>query len=109
VGEYRELFARLHRRGILTLGGLMSALEEDSSEYCRELPERLDEVGVSAIPSSISIPLCGAPWYRQVVAEGRLLDKDLSSHEGDRLVLQHRRISERQAFEGYRRGGAKLW
>jgi radical SAM superfamily enzyme YgiQ (UPF0313 family) len=103
VEEYRELFERLHRRGILTFAGLMFALEEDSTEYYRELPERLDEVGVSAILSSISIPLYGTPWYRQVVAEGRVLDEDLSHYEGDHLVFQHRRMSERQIFEAYRR------
>jgi len=103
VEEYRELFGRLHRRGILTFAGLMFALEEDTSEYYRELPERLDEVEVSAILPSISIPLYGTPWHQQVVAEGRILDEDLSHYEGDHLVFQHRRMSEQEIFDAYRR------
>jgi radical SAM superfamily enzyme YgiQ (UPF0313 family) len=103
VEEYRELFARLHQRGILTFAGLMFALEEDTSEYYRELPKRLDEVEVSAILPSISIPLYGTPWYQQVVADGRLLDEDLSHYEGDHLLFRHRRMSEQEIFEAYRR------
>jgi radical SAM superfamily enzyme YgiQ (UPF0313 family) len=103
VEEYHELFERLHRRGILTFAGLMFALEEDTSEYYRELPERLDEVEVSAILPSISIPIYGTPWYQQVVADGRLLDEDISHYEGDHLVFQHPRMTEQEIFEAYRR------
>jgi radical SAM superfamily enzyme YgiQ (UPF0313 family) len=103
ASEYKELFARLHSRGILTFSGLMFALEEDTPEYYGKLPERLDEVEVSAILPSISIPLYGTPWYRQVEAEGRLVDRDLSHYEGDHLVFRHRRMTEEEIFEAYRR------
>jgi radical SAM superfamily enzyme YgiQ (UPF0313 family) len=103
VQEYKELFDKLHRRGILTFAGLMFALEGDTLGYYEDLPRRLDEVAVSAILPSISIPLYGTPWYQQVVAEGRLVDRDLSHYEGDHLVFQHPTLTEEEIHEAYRR------
>jgi radical SAM superfamily enzyme YgiQ (UPF0313 family) len=106
VDEYREAFRSLHERGILTFTGLMFALEEDTVDYYRTLPRKLREVGTMVILPSISIPIYGTPWYRQVVAEGRLTDTDLSHYEGDHLVFRHPRLSEDeigQAYEGVTR------
>lgn len=103
VAEYHTLFAKLHRRGILTFAGLMFALEEDTAQYYELLPARLDEVGVSAILPSIAIPIYGTPWHRQVASEGRLLDGDLSHYEGDHLVFQHPRLTEKEIYAVYRR------
>ncbi len=106
VEEYREAFRALHERGILTFTGLMFALEEDTADYYSMLAAKLREVGTMVILPSISIPIYGTPWYRQVVAEGRLTDTDLSHYEGDHLVFRHPLLSEaevRQAFEGVTR------
>jgi hypothetical protein len=84
----------------------MFALEEDTVEYYRMLPAKLREVGTMVILPSISIPIYGTPWYRQVVAEGRLTDTDLSHYEGDHLVFRHPHLSEAEvgeAFEGVTR------
>jgi hypothetical protein len=103
VGEYRDLFEKLHRRGILTFTGLMFALDEDTAAYYATLPERLAEVGTCVILSSISIPIYGTPWHRQVAAEGRIVDADLSHYEGDHLVFRHKRLTEEEIFHAYRR------
>ncbi len=102
VAEYRDAFDRLHRRGILTFTGLMFALDEDSPAYYRTLPELLDEVGTTVILPSIAIPLYGTPLYRQVVAEGRLTDTDLSHYEGDHLVFTHKHLSAGEIHDAYR-------
>jgi radical SAM superfamily enzyme YgiQ (UPF0313 family) len=102
VGEYRDAFERLHRRGILTFTGLMFALDGDSTAYYRRLPELLEEVGTTVILPSIAIPLYGTPLYRQVVAEGRLTDTDLSHYEGDHLVFRHKHLSVREIHDAYR-------
>jgi len=102
VEEYRELFAKLHDRGILTFAGLMLALEGDTMSYYATLPERLAEIDVSAILPSISIPLYGTPWYAQAEAEGRILDYDLSHYEGDHLVFRHPKLAEEEIYAAYR-------
>lgn len=103
VEEYREVFDKLHRRGILTFTGLMFALDKDSKEYYETLPQKLDEVGVSVILPSISIPIYGTPFYNKAKAEGRLLDDDISHYEGDHVVFQHNNLSEKEIYDAYTR------
>jgi radical SAM superfamily enzyme YgiQ (UPF0313 family) len=102
VEEYRELFAKLHDRGILTFAGLMLAMEGDTMAYYASLPQRLAEIDVSAILPSISIPLYGTPWYVQAEAEGRILDHDLSHHEGDHVVFRHPNLPDEDIYAAYR-------
>ena len=103
VDEYKVVFDKLHRRGILTFTGLMFALEEDTVEYYEQLPHRLEEVGTCVILPSISIPIYGTPWYRRVVDEGRILDTDISHYEGDHVVFRHPTLSPEQIHSAYRR------
>jgi radical SAM superfamily enzyme YgiQ (UPF0313 family) len=103
VEEYRELFAKIHRRGILTFTGLMFALEEDTVEYYETLPERLRDVGACVILPSISIPIYGTPWYDQVLAEGRITDRDIAHYEGDHLVFRHPILSPAEIHAAYER------
>ncbi len=88
VEEYREVFDQLHRRGILTFTKLMFAFDKDANEYYETLPQKLDEVGVSVILPSISIPIYGTPFYNKAKAEGRLLDNNILLYEGVNCVFQ---------------------
>jgi hypothetical protein len=101
VEEYREAFDRIHRLGILTFTGYMFALDEDTPEYYERLPRLLEEVGTTVILPSIAIPLYGTPLYRQVVDEGRLVDRDLSHYEGDHIVFRHKHMADGQIHEAY--------
>ena len=101
VEEYRELFMKLKRRGILTFTGLMLAMEEDTNEYYRQLPEKLDEIDPSSILLSISIPIPGTPFYKEVKAENRITDCDLSHYEGDHLVFTPKKVSENDVLEAF--------
>ncbi|NWF88696.1 MAG: radical SAM protein [Ignavibacteriaceae bacterium] len=103
VTEYKEVFDKLHRKGILTFTGLMFALEEDTLKYYEKLPGMLDEVGCAVILPSISIPLYGTPWYYQVLAEDRIIDFDISHYEGDHVVFKHKYLTEEQIYMCYKK------
>ncbi len=103
VTEYRSAFERLHRRGILTFTGYMFALDEDTAEYYDRLPGLLKEVGTTVILPSIAIPLYGTPLHRQIVGEGRVVDRDLSHYEGDHIVFRHKHLDDTQIHEAYAR------
>ena len=102
VAEYKSLFAKLKRRGILTFTGLMLALDADTADYYKRLPEKLDEIDPSSILLSISIPIPGTPFYKKVEAEQRITDKDLAHYEGDHLVFKPESVSSDQVFEAFR-------
>ncbi|TFG61885.1 MAG: B12-binding domain-containing radical SAM protein, partial [Gemmatimonadales bacterium] len=90
VSEYREQFLKLKERGILSFTGMMIALDEDTPEYYQQLPTRLEEVDPSAIFLSISIPIPGTPFAREIEASGRIADHDLAHYDGDHLVFEPR-------------------
>ncbi|MBA7665466.1 Bacteriochlorophyllide d C-12(1)-methyltransferase [subsurface metagenome] len=103
VEEYKELFRKLKRRGILTFTGLMLALDEDTKSYYNNLPEKLDEIDPSSILLSISIPIPGTPFHKQIDSEGRIFDRDLSHYEGDHLVFKPKRVTPDEVFEAFSR------
>ncbi len=103
VEEYRDSFEKLHRLGILTFTGLMFALDNDTKEYYEVLPQRLEDVGTCVILPSISIPLYGTPWHREVVAQRRIVDADISHYEGDHLVFRHPTLSAEEVYAAYKR------
>jgi radical SAM superfamily enzyme YgiQ (UPF0313 family) len=100
VDEYQHLFMELKQRGILIFTGVMFALDEDTPEYYRTLPQKIDEVDPSAILISISIPIPGTPFHNKVQKDGRISDYDLSHYEGDHLVFHPKNVTEQDVFEG---------
>jgi radical SAM superfamily enzyme YgiQ (UPF0313 family) len=99
VREYGDLFQALKERGILTFTGVMLALDEDTPEYYRSLPQRLEEVDPSAILISISIPIPGTPFHAQMASEGRIVDTELAHYEGDHLVLEPKTVTRKQVLD----------
>ncbi len=101
VQKFQEQFGKLKERGILTFAGFMVALDEDTPEYYREAPAKLEAVDPSAILTSIAIPIPGTPLHREVLAAGRIVDGDLRHYEGDHLVFRPRNVTANDVFDAY--------
>ncbi len=102
VKHYRDQFRKLKEHGILTFTGMMVALEEDTPGYYETVPAQLEHVDPSAVLLSISIPIPGTPFHRQMEAEGRIFDHDLSHYEGDHLVFLPKRVAPQEVFDAFR-------
>ncbi len=102
VREYERRFDKLKQRGILTFTGMMLALDEDTPGYYETVPRKLEEVDPSAVLLSISIPIPGTPFHRQLSDEGRIFDHDLAHYEGDHLVFWPKRVSPDEVFRAFR-------
>jgi radical SAM superfamily enzyme YgiQ (UPF0313 family) len=103
VQEYQEQFRKLRERGIMTFTGMMLALDEDTPEYYRSMPNRLEEVDPSAVLLSISIPIPGTPFHKHVESEGRIFDENLAHYEGDHLVFQPKKVTADDVYAAFRR------
>ncbi len=103
VREYEAQFTKLKERGIITFTGMMLALDEDTPSYYQTLPEKIQEVDPSAILLSISIPIPGTPFHREVESAGRIFDKNLAHYEGDHLVFWPQKVTPDQVFETFKR------
>jgi radical SAM superfamily enzyme YgiQ (UPF0313 family) len=102
VVEYRELFEKLRRAGILSFAGLIFGLDADTPEYFNSLPSKLDDVGPEVLLMSIAIPIPGTPWHREIAGQGRIIDHNLAHYEGDHLVFRPKLVTPEQLFEAYR-------
>jgi radical SAM superfamily enzyme YgiQ (UPF0313 family) len=103
VKKFRDQFAMLKERGILTFAGFMVALDEDTPEYYQEAPAKLEAVDPSAILTSIAIPIPGTPLHGEVAAAGRIVDDDLRHYEGDHLVFRPLHVTATDVFDAYQR------
>jgi radical SAM superfamily enzyme YgiQ (UPF0313 family) len=103
VGEYKEFFYKLNKKGILTFTGFMFALDEDTPEYYETLPQKLEEVGVNVILPSISIPIYGTPLHKKMIDENRIIDDDITHYEGDHVLFRHKHLTEEQIYYYYER------
>jgi len=102
VEEYKELFLKLKKRGILVFAGLMLALDEDTKEYYDSLIDKLEDVDPAAILTSLSIPIPGTAFHKTVSEEGRIVDDELSHYEGDHLVIIPKKVTPKEVFDAYR-------
>jgi len=103
VKEYKELFLKLKKKGILTFTGMILALDEDTPEYYESLPKRLAEIDPSSILLSLSIPIPGTPYHKRVLEEGRITDFDLSHYEGDHLVINPIGVTAQDVIQAFGR------
>ncbi len=101
VDEYRELFEKLRRAGILAFAGLMFGLDADTAEYFRTLPGKLDEVGPEVLLMSIAVPIPGTPWHKELAEQGRIVDSNLAHYEGDHLVFKPKLVTPNQLLNAY--------
>ncbi|UCH14268.1 MAG: B12-binding domain-containing radical SAM protein [Bacteroidales bacterium] len=102
VREYKELFMKLKKKGILTFTGMILALDEDTNEYYESLPAKLDEIDPSSILLSLSIPIPGTQFHKKASDEGRITDNDLSHYEGDHLVINPLKVKPDDVFKAFR-------
>jgi radical SAM superfamily enzyme YgiQ (UPF0313 family) len=103
VEEYQEQFRKLRERGIMTFTGMMLALDEDTPEYYRSVPDQLEEVDPSAVLLSISIPIPGTPFHKHVESEGRIFDENLAHYEGDHLVFHPKKVTADDVYAAFHR------
>jgi len=101
--EYRELFTKLRRRGILVMAGCIFGLDGDTREYFESLPERLADVGPEVLLMSIAIPYPGTPLHARMKLENRIVNHDLSLYEGDHLVFRPLHLTQGEVVEAYRK------
>lgn len=103
VEEYKELFLKLKKKGILTFTGMILALDEDTKEYYESLPQKLDEIDPSSILLSLSIPIPGTAYHKKVQEEGRITDFDLSHYEGDHLVVKPLGVEPEDVYRAFKK------
>jgi radical SAM superfamily enzyme YgiQ (UPF0313 family) len=94
VREYRERIRHLHDNGIVVMSIFLLGLDGDTSEYLRELPNLVEDIGVDIPVYSLPVPIEGTPFREQLRAAGRLLGGDLlDASDSAQLVFRPKHVA----------------
>jgi radical SAM superfamily enzyme YgiQ (UPF0313 family) len=99
--RYREAIRTIRRHGIDVSTEMIIGLDGDDKTVFKRTLDFLLENEISVPRVHILTPVPGTPLYRQMVAEGRMVDQDFSRYSGGRVVFQPRRIAPDELQKGY--------
>jgi radical SAM superfamily enzyme YgiQ (UPF0313 family) len=102
VHEYRRLLERCHANGIAIQAGLMFGFDEDRPDVFARTVDVLGGLGLDSATISLVVPYPGTPLYRQLQAEGRIIDSNWRHYNGKtHVVYRPRWMSPDQLLAGY--------
>lgn len=103
IEMYKTQLARLDRRGIFVVGGLIFGLDGDNRQVFRQTMDFLNSSGICSAVINLVIPYPGTGFHAQLKEEGRLLDLDYRNYTGYRLVVAPKGMSTEELEQGYKR------
>lgn len=71
---YRRAIERIQSHGITLNGCFVLGLDGDSEEVFDEIPRFVEETGLYDVQVTVMTPFPGTPLYRQLAADGRLIE-----------------------------------
>ncbi len=100
-GEYRNIVAGLHRRGISVMGCFVFGLDQDTPEVFRRTAEFVIEAAIDLPRFAIATPFPGTPYFERLESEGRILTQDWELYDGQHVVFRPARMSARELSQGH--------
>ncbi|MBI3891680.1 MAG: B12-binding domain-containing radical SAM protein [Candidatus Wallbacteria bacterium] len=101
TSEYPEAVRRLRERGIMVLGMFVLGLDHDTPGTFGEIESFLLVNKIEMALFHILTPVRGTPLHRDLLEEGRLLDRGFSEHGADRAVFSPAGMSGIELEEGF--------
>lgn len=101
-GEYGELVANLHKRGVGVEGGFIFGFDHDEPDVFQETVEFVDRIEVDVAHFSILTPYPGTHTYARMLEEDRITSFDWSRYNLYNTVITPRRMTAQQLDEGLR-------
>ncbi len=101
-GEYGELVANLHKRGVGVEGGFIFGFDHDEASVFQETVEFVDRIGVDVAHFSILTPYPGTHTYARMLEDDRITSFDWSRYNLYNTVITPARMTAQQLDEGLR-------
>ena len=100
--EYLDRIRKIHSYGIGLAGNFIFGFDHDEETAFAEVVQFVDMARLEGFYYSLLTPYPGTPFYEQMVAEGRILEKDWSLYDTDHVVYRPRLMSAETLMQGYR-------
>ncbi|MDQ1397466.1 MAG: hypothetical protein QOG64_2725 [Acidimicrobiaceae bacterium] len=91
-GEYGELIANLHRRGVAVEGGFILGFDHDDATVFENTADFADRIGCDTAHFSILTPYPGTHTFARMVAEDRVTSFDWNRYDLYQVVFEPARM-----------------
>jgi len=102
-GEYGELMAKVHRRGIGVEGGFIFGFDSQGPDCFDDTAEFVDRIGVDVAHFSILTPYPGTATYARMLADERITTFDWKRYNMYTCVFEPARMTAAQLEAGLAR------
>jgi radical SAM superfamily enzyme YgiQ (UPF0313 family) len=98
--RYREHLARIRRKGIGVVAGVIVGLDNDDPSVFERMLAFLQETKIDAVQLNILTPLPGTPLFADMEQAGRMTDVDWSHYDFRHVVFQPARMTAEELQSG---------
>jgi radical SAM superfamily enzyme YgiQ (UPF0313 family) len=99
--NYERLIHELHKRGIMVNASLVFGFDYDSPQVFENTLNWLVRNKVETMTAHILTPYPGTVLYKRFLAEGRIIDFDLSHYNTSNVVFTPKQMSPEELLKGY--------
>lgn len=100
VSEYKELMDKLHRKGIMVMGCFAFGADEDGPDVFKRTVDLCLQAKIDLPRFSVITPFPGTPFYRELDAQGRILERDFAMYDVEHCVYQPKQMTKEELEEG---------
>lgn len=105
IENYKTAVAAIHKRGIAVMAGFIAGFDHDTVESIEEMANRIMEVGIDVPFLSVMTPFRGTPVYRELLRDGRMLERGWQYYNGYNVAFRPLKMSPRELLLAHR----NLW
>ncbi len=98
--RYAERLARIRRKGIGVIAGIIVGLDEDDETVFERMLGFLQKSRIDALQLNILTPLPGTPLFTDMKGSGRITDPDWSHFDFRHVVFQPSQLTARELQAG---------
>ena len=102
VATYDVLLREVHARGIMVNASIVFGFDEDGPEVFADTVTWLECQRVATMTAHILTPYPGTRLYQRLLAEGRIIERDLRHYNTAYAVFRPARMSAAELEAGYR-------
>ena len=100
VDEYKNLMKLLHKNGIMVMGCFAFGSDEDGPDVFRRTVQMCEEAKIDLPRFSVITPFPETEYYRQLEAEGRIVERDWALYDVEHVVYKPLQMTAPQLVEG---------
>lgn len=99
--QYLDVVERMHDHGIGVKGSFIFGFDTDDEGVFERTVEFAQKAKVDVVYYSILTPYPGTVLYRQMVAEGRIIDHDWNHYNTHNVVFRPKNMTPERLLDGY--------